>query len=460
MSNAPRALRLVLPADAGDAAPGALDDAAVAHATKTLAEIKLRGAAAVLEYAVQFGELAAGAPAVVLPAAMKAAFDGLPDVERQCLVNVGTRIRAFAAAQRASITELTTKIPGGEAGHTLAAVTVAGCYAPGGRYPLPSSVLMTAITARAAGCKTVVVATPKPLAVTLAAAHVAGADFLLAVGGAHAICVLATGALPGVPKCDVICGPGSKWVTAAKSVVSSSCNVGIDMLAGPSEVLVVCDATADVATVAADLLAQAEHDARGPRLRGQTKPWFPNRGAVVARPILVAFGPDMAAATAVIDAVDAEVVKQLAVLPTAGVAAPAVKAGFAVACVGVDEAIAVSDAVSPEHLEIMCADAEAVSKRCKHYGGLFVGSHAAEVLGDYGIGPNHTLPTGGTARYTGGLSIFAFLRIRTWMRVDDLAAAQPAVEDAVTLARIEGLEGHARAAEHRLAGATSKKRKA
>ena len=167
------------------------------------------------------------------------------------------------------------------------------------------------------------------------------------------------------------------------------------MLAGPSEVLVICDASADPETVAADLLAQAEHD-------------------VVARPILVATdGP------ATIAAVNAAVQRQLAALPTAPVAREAVRAGFAVACASVDEAVAVSDRVAPEHLEVMTADATGDAAKCKHFGALFIGRAAAEVLGDYGIGPNHTLPTGGTARYAGGLSVFSFLRIRTWMRVDD-----------------------------------------
>ncbi|KAJ8611999.1 hypothetical protein CTAYLR_004417 [Chrysophaeum taylorii] len=407
--------------ESGSVASGAVEEAvdagAMENARKTLEEVKAEGVPAVLRLAAKFGELGEGEAAVVEAGALKAAYDSLSAPERECLDRTAARIRVFAEAQRKSLGDVTTPIPGGEAGHRVAAVKVAGCYAPGGRYPLPSSVLMTAVTARAAGVETVVVASPKPSQITLAAAHVAGATVFLAIGGAHAIAALATGVFPKIPRCDVICGPGNKWVTAAKAVCSVSAGVGIDMLAGPSEVLVIADETADPSVVAADLLAQAEHD-------------------VVARPILVAFSASRNAA-AIVDSVNAELEKQLDVLPTKAVAEPAVRAGFAVACASVDEAVRVADAVAPEHLEVVCENAQAVADRCDHYGGLFVGAKAAEVLGDYGIGPNHTLPTNATSRYTGGLAVFHFLRIRTWMRIDDLKAAKPAVQDAVTLARLE-----------------------
>lgn len=424
--------------EAGDSE--GLDPQAAAFADEVLASVRAGGADAVLAYARQFKELEDGASAVATPAEMKAAYDGLDALDRECLDRVSARIKAFALTQRSAIKDVEAAIPGGVAGHTVAAVEVAGCYAPGGRYPLPSSVLMTAVTARAAGVKTVVVATPRPLPVTLAAAHVAGADFLLKVGGAHAIAALAVGSFDGVPRADVICGPGNRWVTAAKAACATSARVGIDMLAGPSEVLVLCDETADPSVVAADLLAQAEHD-------------------VVARPIVVAFRNDGGDATPLLEAINAELDAQLAALPTRAVAEPACARGFGVPCASAEEAIRVSDAVAPEHLEVVCRDAQAIADKCDHYGGLFIGAAAAEVLGDYGIGPNHTLPTSGTARYTGGLCVMDFLRIRTYMRIDDVPASRGAVEDAVRLARIEGLEGHARAAEHRLEGSPSMKAK-
>jgi histidinol dehydrogenase len=412
-----------------------VDRDAEATARQCLADLKAEGEAALRRYAEKFGDIVEGGALVLDKAAMKAAFDTLSTDDQVCLENTAKRVTAFAEAQRASITEVETPIPGGVAGQSVSPCKVAGCYAPGGRYPLPSSVIMTAATARAAGVETVVVASPRPVPVTLAAAHVAGADMLLAVGGAQAVAALALGACPGVPRADVVVGPGNKWVTAAKSLISGQC--GIDMLAGPSEVLVLCDATSDPETVAADLLAQAEHD-------------------IVARPILVSTdGP------ASIDRCNAALQRQLATLPTAAVARESVKGGFAVACSSVAEAVDLANRVAPEHLEVMCADATSVATQLDQYGGLFVGNNAAEVLGDYGIGPNHTLPTGGTARYTGGLSVFSFLRIRTWMRVDDGLASQPAVRDAVRLARLEGLEGHARAAERRLtdAGESAAKKK-
>ena len=303
-------------------------------------------------------------------------------------------------------------------------IIAAGCYAPGGRYPLPSSVIMTAVTARAAGCETVILASPRPAPITMAAAHISNVDLFLCVGGAQAIGTMAYGIDGLVPRCDVICGPGNKWVTAAKSLVNGKC--GIDMLAGPSEVLVICDETANAKIVAADLIAQAEHD-------------------VVARAILLSTDPNM------IDAVDKEVEEQIEALPepNRSTALEALKQSFAVECKSIEECIKISDDIAPEHLEIQTRDSQTVARSCANYGGLFVGEHAAEVLGDYGAGPNHTLPTGGTSRYTGGLSVFNFLRIRTWMRVDDPQASKGMVADSIVMARLEGLEGHARAAEAR-----------
>lgn len=289
---------------------------------------------------------------------------------------------------------------------------------------MPSSVLMTAVTARAAGCETVVLASPRPAKITMAAAHISNVDLFLCVGGAQAIASMAYGIKDLVPRCDVICGPGNKWVTAAKSLVNGKC--GIDMLAGPSEVLVICDETANAKVVAADLIAQAEHD-------------------IVARAILLSTDSKM------IETVDKEVADQIDALPepNRSTALEALKQSFAVHCATIEECVAISDDIAPEHLEIQTADSTKVAESCGNYGGLFIGEHAAEVLGDYGAGPNHTLPTGGTGRYTGGLSVFNFLRIRTWMRVDDAKQSQGMVDDSVVMARLEGLEGHARAAEAR-----------
>eukprot|EP00545_Synedropsis_sp_CCMP1620_P005331 CAMPEP_0119010148 /NCGR_PEP_ID=MMETSP1176-20130426/4824_1 /TAXON_ID=265551 /ORGANISM="Synedropsis recta cf, Strain CCMP1620" /LENGTH=445 /DNA_ID=CAMNT_0006962767 /DNA_START=121 /DNA_END=1458 /DNA_ORIENTATION=- len=405
-----------------------VDSMALEQAKAIIAEIRPNGAPKVdadklLEVGMRLGDLKEG-PIIVSAEACKAAFDGLTDVERNALVNIHDRVKIFAEAQRKAVVNMEIDIPGGKAGHTVSPCNAAGCYAPGGRYPLPSSVIMTAVTARAAGCKTVVLASPRPAPITLAAAHIAGADKFICVGGAQAIAAMAYGVGTDIPCCDVIVGPGNKWVTAAKSIVSGHC--GIDMLAGPSEVLVICDDTADAEIVAADLIAQAEHD-------------------VVARAILVSTSQEM------IDAIDTEVSKQLSCLPepNQATAREAMKLSFAVKCESMEQCIAISDDIAPEHLEIQTEDSWKVAQACGNYGGLFVGKDAAEVLGDYGAGPNHTLPTGGTGRYTGGLSVFNFLRIRTWMRIDDSAASQTMVDDSIVMARLEGLEGHARAAEAR-----------
>eukprot|EP00591_Stephanopyxis_turris_P001869 CAMPEP_0195519788 /NCGR_PEP_ID=MMETSP0794_2-20130614/15477_1 /TAXON_ID=515487 /ORGANISM="Stephanopyxis turris, Strain CCMP 815" /LENGTH=438 /DNA_ID=CAMNT_0040649003 /DNA_START=202 /DNA_END=1518 /DNA_ORIENTATION=+ len=360
----------------------------------------------------------------------KTAFDNLDPAERKSLINIHGRVKAFAEMQRSSVTDMEVDIPGGKAGQTISPCNAAGCYAPGGRYPLPSSVIMTVVTARAAGCDVVVLASPRPVEITKAAAFIAGADVFICVGGAQAIASMAYGVVDDeenklmVPSCDVICGPGNKWVTAAKSVVSGRC--GIDMLAGPSEVLVICDSTANADMVAADLIAQAEHD-------------------VVARAILLSDDEDM------IDKIDKAVGEQLSTLPepNQSTAREACKQSFAVCCTSIEECISISDDIAPEHLEIQTVDSMGVAKRCKNYGGLFVGERAAEVLGDYGAGPNHTLPTGGTGKYTGGLSVFNFLRIRTWMRIDNAEESEEMVQDSIRMARLEGLEGHARAAEAR-----------
>jgi phosphoribosyl-ATP pyrophosphohydrolase/phosphoribosyl-AMP cyclohydrolase/histidinol dehydrogenase len=278
---------------------------------------------------------------------------------------------------------------------------------------------MTAIAARAAGCRRVAVASPGAPPVMLAAAAIAGADGFLAVGGAHAIAALAHG-FEGFEPVDVIAGPGNRWVTAAKQIVSGV--VGIDMLAGPSELLVLADETADAAIVAADLLAQAEHDED-------------------ARPVLVTTSAALA------DTVEGELATQLETLPTRDTARAALRNGFACVVETVEEAIAVSDRIAPEHLEIMTADAEGVASRIRSAGALFIGPGSPEVLGDYGAGPNHTLPTGGTARFCAGLSVMDFLRLRTWIRIDQPDAALLA--DTARLAGIEGLAAHAAAARMR-----------
>lgn len=400
----------------------ALNPETAASAARIVEEVRREGEKALLRHAERLGDLAPDENPYLGKVELLSAFNTLSGEERSLLERTAARIRRFAEAQRSALLETSLPIPGGAVGHKLAPVAAAGCYAPGGRYPLPSSVLMTAVTARAAGVETVWIASPKPRPATLAAAAVAGVDGVLACGGAQAIGALAYGAGP-VPPCDIVVGPGNRWVTAAKKAVAG--DVAIDMLAGPTELAVVADGASDPAVAAADLLAQAEHDAD-------------------ALPVLVSLGEEF------IGCVEGELARQLADLPTGATARQALARGFSVAVDTLDAAAAVCDALAPEHLELLVEEAGRAAGHFRNYGALFIGAGAAEVLGDYGAGPNHVLPTGGTARFTGGLSVLTFLRVRTWLEIGDLAGAAELARDAAALARLEGLEGHARAAERRL----------
>jgi phosphoribosyl-ATP pyrophosphohydrolase/phosphoribosyl-AMP cyclohydrolase/histidinol dehydrogenase len=276
---------------------------------------------------------------------------------------------------------------------------------------------MTVIPAWVAGVKTVWVASPRPTDITLAAAATAKADGLLAIGGAQAIAALAFGTL--CTRCDLIVGPGNKYVTAAKRSLFGE--VGIDGLAGPSEILVIADDSADPALVAADLLAQAEHDSD-------------------AYPMLVTTSRRVA------NDVDHEIELQLADLPTSPVARQALSNGFALVVASLSEAAAAAERVAPEHLALHVERPEDLLGELNSYGSVFLGGRSAEVFADYGVGPNHVLPTGGGARFQSGLSVMTFLRAPTWSLLDDPGAV---VQDTALLARLEGLEAHARAALRR-----------
>lgn len=401
-----------------------VDDTTLAAAREIVDRVRREGEPALRDSGERFGDLEPGAALVVPKAQMDEALAAQPAEVRGLLERTAERIRRFARAQLATLRELEIEVPGGRAGQRVTAVERAGCYAPGGRFPLPSSVLMTVVPARVAGVAEVWVASPRPAPVTLAAAAVAGADALLAVGGAQAIAALAFGAGP-VAACDVVVGPGNRWVTAAKKLVAGE--VGIDMLAGPSELVVLADGGADPALVAADLLAQAEHD--------------PD-----ALPVLVTTDAGLA------ERVDRELERQLVDLATRATAAAALANGCTVVAPDLTAAIAVCERLAPEHLQVMTADPAAVAARLHRWGGLFVGPGAAEVLGDYGIGPNHTLPTGGAARFTGGLSVLDFVRVHTWLETAPGPELAAAARDAAAMARLEGLEAHARAAQRRAAG--------
>lgn len=418
-------LQRIAPSDALRRSHTLIDPQTLDGAAEIVDDVRRGGEAALRRVSERLGDLRtddAGSALVLDPAAMRRLAASVASDDRALLERTAERIRAFAQRQREALTSIETTVPGGRAGHLIAPMEAAGCYAPGGRYPLPSSVLMTAVTARVAGVRTVVVASPRPAPITAAAAMVAGADLMLTIGGAQAVAAMAYGV--SVPRCDIIVGPGNRWVTAAKKIVQG--DAAIDMLAGPSELLVLADDTAEASWIAADLLAQAEHDTD-------------------AVPTLVTTSARLA------DDVESELERQLASLPTGATARAALANGCCVVCESLEQAIGVSDRIAPEHLQIMTRDARGVLARLRHFGAAFVGSRSAEIFGDYGVGPNHVLPTSGTSRFSAGLSVLHFLRVRTWLEMDEGPSLDGVVRDAARLARLEGLEAHARSAEKRLA---------
>jgi phosphoribosyl-ATP pyrophosphohydrolase/phosphoribosyl-AMP cyclohydrolase/histidinol dehydrogenase len=284
---------------------------------------------------------------------------------------------------------------------------------------------MTACAAKAARVPSIWCAGPKPGRSTLAAAALAGAEGFLAAGGAQGIAALAFGA--GVPPCDVVVGPGGRYVAAAKRLLFGV--VGTEAPAGPSELLVIAGEGASPEIAAADLLAQAEHD-------------------VAAVPVIVVFDEGFAGRFAM--ALDEALARRLAELPepNKSIAAAALANGWMLMARDQAEAEAAAERFAPEHLELLVSDPRSWAARIRNAGAVFLGPGSAEVFGDYGAGPNHCLPTGGAARFAAGLSVLAFLRARTWLEMDDPAALS---SEAAALARIEGLEAHARAAELRSA---------
>ncbi|MFH1844253.1 MAG: histidinol dehydrogenase [bacterium] len=382
-------------------------------AAAILATVRRDGQESVIHYSRCFGDLGPDDQLLYDVDELTAALERIPADQRQLLERTADRIASFATAQRSCLQDLKLPVAGGRAGCRYLPVTRAGCYAPGGRFPLPSSLLMTTVTARVAGVQEIVVASPRPGDLILAAAALGGAQQLVATGGAQAIAALAYGA-GEIPACDVIVGPGNRFVTAAKQLVAGQ--VGIDMRAGPSELVILADKTADPATVAADLLAQAEHDPE-------------------AIPILVSLDRVLPAA------VNRELERQLVDLPTAAIARVALGNGGVVVADDLDQGIQLCNGLAPEHLELLTTSPEDLAARMTCYGTLFLGSTSAEVMGDYGAGPNHVLPTGGTARFRGSLSVADFLVGRTWLQLEPGPALDELVCDVTALARLEGLEG-------------------
>jgi len=357
---------------------------------------------------------------------LAAAWEATEPELQQALQLAHTRIQDFHRRQMPA--DLLLSGPHGERlGRRWRPVERAGLYVPGGRAAYPSTVLMNAVPAQVAGVKRLVMVTPPgpqglPNPTVMAAAHLAGIQELYRVGGAQAIAALAYGT-ESIPRVDVISGPGNLYVTLAKKAVYG--RVSIDSLAGPSEVLVIADAGAKAELVAADLLAQAEHDP-------------------LAAAILLTTSAELAAA------VPLEIERQLQGHPRAAITRQAIGDwGLIVICRDLQEAAALSDRFAPEHLELMVEDPEALAEQIHHAGAIFMGPHTPEAVGDYLAGPNHTLPTSGTARFAGALSVETFLRHTSLIRFN--REALEATGDAViALADSEGLHSHAESVRLRL----------
>jgi histidinol dehydrogenase len=390
----------------------------VSSVTEIVEAVRAGGDAAVARFAQRFGD---PPPRRIFPDEMANAADALEAPALEVIRRAAERIRRFAQAQRAALHDVAIATHGMEIGHRAVPLERAGIYVPGGRYPLPSTVLMCAIPARVAGVAAVVLCTPNASSQTLAAAREAGVDACYEIGGAQAIAAMAYGT-ETVRKVDLIAGPGNAYVTAAKRQVYGAC--GVDMLAGPSELVVIASAGARADLVAADLLAQAEHDP-------------------MARVMLLTDDAALA------ESVDATLQRRLATLSTADTARASLQRSGCYAILPLDRAVERANAIAPEHLALHGAAAESLEPRLHSYGSLFVGALAAQAFSDYGIGPNHVLPTGGSARFTSGLSVLTFLKLRTYLR-SGTTLDSDIVHDTAAFAGIEGLTAHGEAALQRV----------
>ena len=397
-------------------------DAAVA---RILADVRARGDAALLDWTQRLDGVALTRLRVP-DGDIRAAAAALPAELRAALRLAARRIRAFHALQ--PVHSWTTETLGGRLGQRVLPLRRVGVYVPGGTAPLPSSLLMSVIPAQVAGVAEIVVATPpggdgRVPPIILAAAATAGVDTIYTLGGAQAIAALAFGT-ESIVRVDKIVGPGNLFVTLAKQQVFGQ--VGIDGLAGPTETMILADETANPAWVAADLLAQAEHDA-------------------LAAAILLTPSRPLA------EAVQREVARQMETLSRDAIIAAALagQSGI-ILTANLDEAAALADAYAPEHLCVATAAPRALADRLHNAGGLFLGERSFEVLGDYVAGPSHTMPTGGTARFASPLNVLDFVRITSLIELDAATAAALAPAAAL-LARAEALTAHAAAAEQRMA---------
>ena len=411
---------------------GETDAAIEQRVAEILADVQQRGDAAVLEYTARFdGVQAASLKDLELTQAeLKAAFEALPATQREALQAAAQRVRSYHEAQRKASGESWSyrDADGTLLGQKVTPLDRVGIYVPGGKAAYPSSVLMNAIPAHVAGVGEIVMVVPTPRGeknpLVLAAAYVAGVSRAFTIGGAQAVAALAYGTAT-VPGVDKITGPGNAYVASAKRRVFGQ--VGIDMIAGPSEILVLADGTTPADWVAMDLFSQAEHDE-------------------LAQSILLC--PD----AAYLDAVQREIDRLLPQMSRAEIIAKSLTGrGALIHTRSMEEACAISNRIAPEHLEVSSREPHQWEPLLKHAGAIFLGAYTSESLGDYCAGPNHVLPTSGTARFSSPLGVYDFQKRSSLIEVSE-AGAQSLGQIASVLAHGEGLQAHARAAEMRLKG--------
>ena len=402
------------------------DDKLEATVASILADVRTRGDAAVLEYTQRFDRLSVNTAASleISKSELRTAFEGLPSEQRVALEKAAERVTAYHQKQ-VQVSWSYTEEDGTLLGQQISAIDRVGLYVPGGKAAYPSSVLMNALPAKVAGVGELIMVVPTPDGVrnslVLAAAYLVGADRVFTIGGAQAVAALAYGTST-IPRVDKIVGPGNAYVASAKRRVFGV--VGIDMVAGPSEILVICDGKTNPDWIAMDLFSQAEHDE-------------------LAQAILLT--PDAAYA----DAVLASATRLLEQMPRRDIIRAALESRGALITVrDIDEACAISNRIAPEHLEVSVDNPQQWLPKLKHAGAIFMGRYTSEALGDYCAGPNHVLPTSGTARFSSPLGVYDFQKRSSLIQVSSQGAARLG-DIAATLAYGEGLQAHAQSAIYR-----------
>ncbi len=403
------------------------DDAVQSTVKQILHDVRQKGDQAVIEYTNKFDRMSAGDMSVlsISPARLQQALDGLPDEQRAALEESAARVRRYHDKQKMESWSYTEQ-DGTLLGQQVTALDRVGLYVPGGQAAYPSSVLMNAIPAKVAGVKELIMVVPTPDGqvneLVFAAAAITGVDKVFAIGGAQAVAALAYGT-ESIPQVDKIVGPGNIYVATAKGMVFGT--VGIDMIAGPSEILVICDGKTDPDWIAMDLFSQAEHDED-------------------AQPILVS--PD----AAFLDRVQASIERLLGDMERESIIRVSLNDRAALIQVkDMAEAIDVCNYIAPEHLELSVDDPRAMLPDIRHAGAIFMGRYTAEALGDYCAGPNHVLPTSRTARFSSALGVYDFQKRSSLIMCSEDGASELG-KIASVMARGEGLTAHARSAEYRI----------